>query len=200
MSLEDELDGAIIDDLEKGIFKVHRKVFTDPRIFDLEQERIFNHSWLYVGHEAEIEKAGDFLTRKVAGRTVIVVRSDDMKVRVFLNTCTHRGATVCRESEGRAKFFRCPYHAWTFDTRGSLTAVPLDDAYGPSWNRADHDLKTPAQIDSYRGFIFVSFDKSLEPLVAHLQDAKEYLDFVCDQWEAGVDILAGSHRYSYRAS
>ena len=200
VALENEIDGAIIDDVETGRFMVHRRAFTDPRIFQLEQERVFNHSWLYIGHEAEIEKPGDFRLRKVAGRNVILVRStEDSKIRGLLNTCTHRGTPVCREAAGSAKAFRCPYHAWSFDTSGALTAVPLEDAYGSSFLRKDHALKG-VRVENYRGFLFATFDSKIEPLVEHLRDAKEYLDFVCDQSATGFDIMPGTHKYSYRCN
>jgi p-cumate 2,3-dioxygenase subunit alpha len=201
-NLEDELDGSIIDDIEGGRFLVHRRVFTDPEIFRLEQERVFNHCWLYLGHEAEFAKPGDFRLRKAAGRSVILVRSvDDGKIRGFLNTCTHRGTAICHEANGTAKFFRCPYHAWTFNTSGDLTAVPLEDAYGPDGlNREAHALKQVPRLENYRGFIFVSFDKNIESLESYLRDAKEYLDFVCDQAEDGWELMPGTHRYSMRAN
>jgi phenylpropionate dioxygenase-like ring-hydroxylating dioxygenase large terminal subunit len=199
--IERELDNSIRDDVDAGSFLVHRGVFTNPHIFALEQDRVFNHSWLYVGHESELREPGAFQTRQIAGRSLIVTRSDDGQVRVLLNVCTHRGTPVCLEEKGVAKFFRCPYHAWTFNTRGALTAVPLEDAYGPGGlDREAHALKQPAKVDIYRGFIFVSFDPTIVPLVEYLAGAKEYLDYVCDQGENGMEVLPGTHKYSYRAN
>lgn len=82
----------VVDDQERGLFLVHRSVFTDPGVLALERERIFDRCWLYAGHESEIPEVGDFVTRRVAGRPIIVTRGRDGKVRVLLNTCTHRGA------------------------------------------------------------------------------------------------------------
>ena len=86
------------DDRTRGVFRVARRAFTDPDILARERAAIFDHSWLYVGHESEIAKPGDFLTRKVAGRDVIFTRGKDGTVRAFFNTCPHRGALVCREA------------------------------------------------------------------------------------------------------
>src|SRR5260370_22169779 len=51
---------------------------------------------------------------------MILVRGDDNVVRVLLNTCTHRGSLVCRQKSGNARTFQCPYHAWTYNSRGQL--------------------------------------------------------------------------------
>ena len=34
--------------------RVHRNVYTDPEIFDLEMERIWAKSWIYIGHESQV--------------------------------------------------------------------------------------------------------------------------------------------------
>jgi phenylpropionate dioxygenase-like ring-hydroxylating dioxygenase large terminal subunit len=118
------LEGLVVDNQAAGLFRVNRQVFTDPQILNLEKERIFGRIWIYAGHESEIPRPGDFRSRRVAGRPVILARGDDGIVRVLLNTCTHRGALVCREQVGNARTFQCPYHAWTYNTRGELIGVP----------------------------------------------------------------------------
>ncbi len=102
----------------------------------------------YAGHTSEIPQPGDFPTRRVAGRSLILVRSADGVVRVLLNTCTHRGAQVYRESCGNTKTFQCFYHAWTFDTDGRLVGVPGEDAYSAAFDREELRLgREPALAD-----------------------------------------------------
>ena len=36
--------------------RVHRDVYTDPDVFELEMERIFGHAWLFVGHTSQVPK------------------------------------------------------------------------------------------------------------------------------------------------
>jgi nitrite reductase/ring-hydroxylating ferredoxin subunit len=108
----------IVDDQTAGLFRVNRRAFTDPECLEEERARLFGRCWIYVGHESEVPHAGDYISRSVAGRSMIMVRSDDNIIRVLLNTCTHRGAQVCRQRSGNARTFQCPYHAWTFNSRG----------------------------------------------------------------------------------
>jgi nitrite reductase/ring-hydroxylating ferredoxin subunit len=60
----------------------------------------------------------------LVGVSLIIMRGDDGGIRAFINSCRHRGMLVCRVEEGNAKFFRCPYHGWTYDLEGKLTGVP----------------------------------------------------------------------------
>ena len=88
------------EDGARGIFRVHRSAFTSLEIAAIERNTIFDRCWLYLGHESEVEKPGDFRRRTVAGRPLFWVRGSDGKVRAFHNTCTHWGANVCRVDQG----------------------------------------------------------------------------------------------------
>lgn len=190
----------IIDDQEAGLFRVNRRAFTDPECLEQERRRIFDKCWIYVGHESEVPHPGDYRSRNVAGRPLILVRGDDRVIRVLMNTCTHRGAMVCRQKSGNARTFQCPYHAWTFNSRGQLVGVPGEDSYSGAFSREELALASPAQVDNYRGFIFVCFDRSTESLYDYLAGAREYLDLVADQSEIGMKVTAGQQSYSARAN
>src|ERR1700751_5961821 len=170
-----EMQDLIVDDRARGTFRVNRRVFTDPEILEQERREVFDRSWLYAGHESEIASPGDFVARTVAGRPVILVRDGEGMARAFLNTCPHRGNIVCRERAGSTRLFRCFYHAWAFDLGGHLAAVPGDDSYSPAFDREALGLKPVPRLESYRGMMFVSFDRGIEGLVAYLGNAREYL-------------------------
>lgn len=192
--------GLVIDNQTDGLFRVNRRVFTDPHILELERERVFDQCWIYAGHESEVPNPGDFCSRRVAGRPVILVRGGDGQVRVLLNTCTHRGALVCRERAGNARTFQCAYHAWTYNNQGELVGVPGEDAYSTAFNRSELGLASAPRVESYRGFVFVSFSPTIEDLVTYLAGAREYLNLVCDQSEQGMEIIGGTQLYSMRAN
>ena len=195
-----EIKDLIIDDRERGIFRVHRSSMTSTDLFQRERELIFNRCWVYLGHESEVEKPGDYRRRTVAGRPLFFARGSDGEVRVFLNTCPHRGALICRRDEGNAEVLQCFYHAWTFNTNGELIGVPGEDAYGPGWERGELGLKEPPRVESYRGFVFVSFNPYVEDLVTYLAGAREYLDLIVDQAEEGMRVVAGSNKYTMKAN
>ena len=195
-----DIKELVTDDRKRGIFKVHRSSMTSTELFQQERERILNRCWIYVGHESEVENPGDYRRRTVAGRPLFMVRGRDGQVRIFLNSCTHRGALICRSDAGNAQVFQCFYHAWTFYSTGELIGVPSEDAYGPAFDRGELGLKTPPRTDSYRGLYFVSFDPLVEDLVTYLAGAREYLDLVLDQSEAGMRVIPGSNQYTVKAN
>jgi benzoate/toluate 1,2-dioxygenase alpha subunit len=91
-----------------------------------------------------------------------VVRHTDGSVRAMMNRCAHKGSRLVSAPCGNTgKFFRCPYHAWTFKTDGSLLAIPLKTGYE---NTALHEcdvakgLTVLKHVRSHRGFIFVKIN------------------------------------------
>ncbi|MCW2779053.1 MAG: p-cumate dioxygenase [Frankiales bacterium] len=188
----------VIDDREMPRFRVSRRAMVDPEVFAKERDLVFNHTWLYLGHESELRKKGDFKTRTVAGRPLIFARDTKGALKVWVNSCPHRGAMLCREPSGNARFMTCFYHGWSFGIDGRMVSMPGDEAYGPDFERPG--LAAPAQVDSYRGFVFVTFDPDLEDLRSYLAGATEYLDLVADQSLVGMEILEGSHEYSVKAN
>ena len=195
-----DIKDLIIDDRERGIFKVHRSSMTSTEVLQREWEYIFDRCWIYVGHESEVENVGDYRRRAVAGRPLFFARGGDGQVRIFLNACPHRGALICRRDEGNAEVLQCFYHAWTFNINGELIGVPGQDAYGPYFDRSELGLKSPPRVESYRGFVFVSFNPIVEDLVTYLADAKEYLDLIVDQTEEGMRVIPGSNKYTTKAN
>ncbi|UGS36043.1 aromatic ring-hydroxylating oxygenase subunit alpha [Capillimicrobium parvum] len=204
-------------------FAYHRSALTSEDIHRLELEHIFMRTWLYLGHESEVPEPGDFVRRSVAGQPLFMVRSRTTgHVRVFANTCTHRGATICRRDRGNAKAFQCFYHAWTFNTDGNLVGVPDESAYGGAWDKDAMGLRPPARAESYRGFVFVSFSHDVPELRDHLAGARACLDDLMDasaeavavlssdrsdaadsggkSWTGPLTVLRGTHQYGIKAN
>lgn len=188
-------DSKIIDDRRRGIFRVHRSAMTSEDVLADERARIFDRCWLYVGHESEIAAPNDYVRRTVAGRPLIFLRDAKGTVRVHFNSCTHRGATLCREDSGNTRVFQCFYHAWSFDTAGRLVVTPGADGYGPGFDKSEYGLRGPARVESYRGLWFVNLDPDAIDLGSYLGNAREYLDLVLDQDAEGMRVVGGSHRY-----
>src|SRR5581483_10335038 len=209
----------IVEREEEGYFAYHRSALTSEAIHRAELERIFNRCWLYLGHESEIPQPGDFARRTVGTRPLFFVRSQTTgDVRVFANSCTHRGATICRRDRGNAKTFQCFYHAWTFDSDGSLIGVPDEEGYGPRFDKTQFGLVPVPRMESYRGLVFISFDPDVEDLVDYLAGAREYIDAMTDAaevaaafaangggasgggWSGPLQVLRGTHRDGIKAN
>jgi p-cumate 2,3-dioxygenase subunit alpha len=191
----------IIDDRVNGIFRVNRRAFTDPAIFEIEKREVFDRSWLYAGHISEIAKPGDFVTRRVGGRPLILVCDRVGAPHALLNSCPHRGNIVCRARAGSAaQNFVCFYHAWNFDLDGSLVGVPDEQSYAPAFDRGAMGLRPAPRFENYKGMLFVNFDPAADDLVSFLGNAREYLDYMLDFGGDDVEIVPGAQAYSMKAN
>ncbi len=104
--------------------RISREIFVNDEIYREELERLFARAWLFVGHESQIPKPGDYFVSGMGEELVILCRDRAGKVHVFLNSCRHRGMKVCRYDEGNTPVFTCPYHGWSYGTDGRLVGVP----------------------------------------------------------------------------
>jgi phenylpropionate dioxygenase-like ring-hydroxylating dioxygenase large terminal subunit len=93
----------------------------------------------------------------------------------------------------------CFYHAWTYGSTGALDGLPGEEGYGPTFDRAGMGLLSPAQVDSYRGFVFACFDPDAVDLRTYLAGAADYIDLVADQAEV-LEVVPGAHEYSADAN
>jgi phenylpropionate dioxygenase-like ring-hydroxylating dioxygenase large terminal subunit len=175
--------------------RVHRRVYTDPALFALEMRRIFGRAWVYVGHDSQVPRAGDWITTRLGDQPVLMVRDADGAVRVLHNRCPHKGAQLAAAPCGHAeRFLRCGYHGWTFHHDGTLGAIPLRDGYDAACLAADPDafrVKPLARIASYRGFVFASQAADGPSLEAFLGGVRASLDNFCDRAPAGTVTVAG---------
>lgn len=179
---------------------VHRDLYVSPQIFDREMQYLFGRTWVYVGHESEIPRNNDFVTRTIGRRPVIMTRDKDGGINVIINRCTHRGALICREQRGNAARFSCGYHAWTFANTGRCIGVPLKHAYGPDFHPSQVDLHRPARVANYRGFVFAAMTEHVPSIEAHLAGARAYLDWWIDRCGAPLVVRNGQMRFDTHAN
>jgi phenylpropionate dioxygenase-like ring-hydroxylating dioxygenase large terminal subunit len=172
--------------------RVHRDVYTDPEIFQLEMERLWSRTWIYVGHASQIPNAGDFITLDIAAKPLIMVRHTDGTIRVLMNRCAHKGTKVVSAPAGNAgKTFRCPYHAWTYRTDGSLINIPLKDGYSGTRLEANLRLAAVKNVETHRGFVFARLSEQGIGFRDYFGDSLSSIDNLADRSPEGELELAG---------
>jgi phenylpropionate dioxygenase-like ring-hydroxylating dioxygenase large terminal subunit len=148
--------------------------YTDQRFYDLEQQHIWRKSWLLAGHIDEIPEPGCFRLWETAGQPVVLVHADSGAVNAFYNTCSHRGAPVVTEPEGKRPRLVCKYHGWTYSHDGELLAIRDPEDF------RDLDFSCrglrPIRCESFGNLIFVNFDDGAPTLL-------EWLGPVAAEWE-----------------
>ena len=175
--------------------RVHSRLYKDPAIFEDEMDRIFSKTWVWVAHDSQLPNPGDFVTTHVGRQPVIVNRDKKGVVRVMLNRCRHRAATVCEAVSGNAAGFVCPYHAWTYAQDGSLRGMPLPKGY-KDFDKSNHGL-VQLRVESYGGLIFATFNESAPPLEDFLGRARPWIDLFMKQAGGFPVKAAGEHRFTF---
>jgi choline monooxygenase len=161
--------------------------YTDPAVLQLERERIFRHSWQYVGHTGDVPEPGSFVATSVGDVPVVLVRDRDETLRAFLNVCRHRGSLVC-EGSGQRETLQCPYHAWTYGLDGRLVAAPRSAKEGVDVEEVGL-VQLP--LDTWGPLVFVNPDPESAPLATFLDGLPERIA------DAGIDL--GALRFLQRS-
>lgn len=182
--------------------RVHRAVYTDPALFELELDRLFGRAWLILGHESQIPNPGDFFTTRLGREAVIVTRHADGSVRVLVNRCAHRATRVCEAPSGTCRQFVCPYHGWTYATDGTLVSVPGPEGYDrPVADMTDLRLRPVPRVDVYRGFLFASLAEHGPSLPEFLGPLRASFDDFVERAPAGaVEVAGGVLKHAYQGN
>ena len=107
---------------------------------------------------------------------MVVSRAEDGSVNVFENRCAHRGAEFCRNSQGNAKEFVCPYHQWSYDLKGNLQGIPFkrgvnrEGGMPKDFKNEEHGLRK-LRVATRNGVIFASYSDEVEALEEYLTPA-----------------------------
>ena len=127
----------------------------DEAVLQVELDRVWRRSWLFVGTSAQLAHPGDTLTWSVGRESVLLVRGEDGEVRALHNVCRHRGYRLAADgaSCGRRSLV-CPYHSWAYALDGSLRGAPH---MGPDLDTASLGLR-PVAVRDVAGLLFVCFD------------------------------------------
>ena len=194
---------SLVDDrLDQGVFRVDKRVYFDPALFELEIKRLFENNWIFLCHESQIAKPGDYFTTHAGRHPVAVVRQPDATIRAFLNVCSHRGSVLLPFRQGKLDGgINCRFHGWAFGMDGKCQGITLERAGGYPGGAADKqhfDLDSFAAVENYRGFIFGSLNKPPVDLRSYLGPASTFIDLFADQAPEGMEVLRGSSTYVCR--
>ncbi|MDI9893321.1 aromatic ring-hydroxylating dioxygenase subunit alpha [Rhodococcus sp. IEGM 1381] len=176
------------------------RYYTDPAIFELEQEKIFEELWICAVRAADLDKPGAFRTVQIGRESVIVTRTRTGAIKAYLNVCAHRGARICMEDKGEVKrSFQCPYHAWTYDLDGKLIAAP-NLTKMPDIDRVRYGLSS-VSVEEWLGYVWVnlsdnpaSFDTTV------VQDIRDRLGDVESIDRYKIEDLGLGRRVSYNVN
>ena len=156
--------------------RVPYKVYTDPDLYALEQQRLFQGpTWNFLCLEAEIPNGGDYKATHVGDAPVVAVRKKDGSISAVLNRCAHKGSVLCFKPHGNISEFNCVYHNWVYDLDGKLQGVAFrrgvggKGGVGPDFDDSRHNLQR-LRVETYGGMVFGTFSDKTPPFHSYLGD------------------------------
>ncbi len=185
--------------------QVHRDVYIDPEVFRLEMKHVFANAWVFVGHASQTPQKGDYFATSIGDQPVIQVRHSTGDIHVLYNRCPHKGTKIVIDRQGNTgKFFRCPYHAWSFKTDGCLLAIPLKKGYadtGLDQTESARGMKAVGEVRNYRGFIFARLAEEGISFEDFFGDSLSSLDNMVDRSPAGrLEVAGPPLRYMHKCN
>jgi benzoate/toluate 1,2-dioxygenase alpha subunit len=184
---------------------VHRDVYINPQLFDLEMERLWRSAWTYIGHDSQVPNAGDFHTVNIARQPLLMLRGSDGAVRVLLNRCAHKGSKIVGANAGNCgKLLRCSYHGWTYTLDGSLRTVPVKSGYAEARfpeSEAAKGLTPVADVAVYRGFVFARLSRTGKGFAEYFGDSLSSIDNLADRSPVGrLEVAGAPLRYMHNSN
>jgi len=155
-------------------------VYLDCSAYEQECARVFDDGWTCIGFAKDVPSPGNAFPVYFAGRPLLMVRSNERKIRVFHNVCRHRGRTLIEAPLTLKKAIVCPYHNWTYDFDGALIRAPHVGGVGQhsctGFNKDQIRLKKVRSAQWF-GLVFVdlsgtaeAFDDFISPIALRWQD------------------------------
>jgi phenylpropionate dioxygenase-like ring-hydroxylating dioxygenase large terminal subunit len=175
--------------------RVHRDVYLSAELFALEQRHFFANTWIYYGHASQVPNAGDYFAQDIASRPLVMVRQADGGVRVLYNRCAHKGTRLVSDESGNTgRFFRCPYHAWTYKLDGAPLAVPIKAGYEGTRLKdceSGQGMTPVRHMVVYRDFVFVKLGDAGPDFDGYFGDALRAIDNLVDRSPVGQLRIEG---------
>ncbi len=154
-----DFGGGVMTDTEK---------YTSPQVLQQEWDRLFSKTWFICGHLNDIPLKDSFMTTEVGRESFVIIRGEGEEVRAFYNICQHRGTILVNQDFGKQKRWGCPYHKWIYNNDGTLHDLPGRETFREE-TLCHHNLDlAPAQVATFRGFIFITMNPDPVPLDDYL--------------------------------
>lgn len=109
--------------------------YIDSTVHLEENQALLMNEWAGLAVASDVPEPGDAVPLTFLGMPLLLIRDKSGAVRVFQNTCRHRGMILVEEPRKIEGAIRCPYHSWCYATDGKLVSTP--HVGGPGQNQAD---------------------------------------------------------------
>lgn len=153
-------------------------LYSSAGAIEAERQNVFRPNWAGIGFTKDVAGIGDVKPVTFLGEPLVMVRDRDGEIRVFQNTCRHRGVVLVDEAHNSTGLIRCPYHAWCYSLKGELKQTP--HAGGPGIHQHESVDKSKLGLVEIRshvwlGVVFVNLSGDAAPF-------EEYFASLLQRW------------------
>jgi phenylpropionate dioxygenase-like ring-hydroxylating dioxygenase large terminal subunit len=154
-----------------------------------------------------LPEPGDFFVFENLRESILVTHADDGVVRAFYNVCQHRGNQLKASGCGNSPHLSCGFHGWEYYLDGSIKEIPEAHDFPQGVPAEELSLKE-VRCEAWGGFVWISMDPDIEPLIEYLGVVPEHLApyemesmvLVSDEtvewncnWKTSVDIFSETY-------
>ncbi len=154
-------------------------LYADPAAISREKTTVFAPGWAGVGFAKDVPANGDVKPITFLGEPLLLARDRDGNVKVFQNTCRHRGVVLVSEPGSTTGLLRCPYHAWCYNLKGELKQTP--HVGGPGIHEHESIDKSQLGLIEIRSHVFL--DVVFVNLDGKAAPFEEYFATMLDRWK-----------------
>ena len=192
---------------ELGFERIPVDRYTDPAFLKLEDDCIWSKTWLLAGAACDVATPGDFFVFDNLRESILVTCADDGVIRAFYNVCQHRGNQLKHAGGGNSPYLSCGFHGWQYNLDGSIKEIPEAHDF-PQGVPAEQLSLRELRCETWGGFVWISMDPDIEPLIDYLGIVPEHLApyelesmlLVSDEtvewdcnWKTSVDIFSETY-------
>ena len=170
--------------------------YTDADVFAAEKRVAFAKTWSCIGFGKDVAAKGAAVPVEFLGQPLLIVRDQDMNIRVFQNVCRHRGMILVEEPTTLRGVIRCPYHSWCYDLNGALRTTP--HVGGPGQNMHECIKRDELGLLEIRSHVFM--DMIWVNLSGDAADFKVHNSKLLDRWSEYVEqpLFHGGETSSFK--
>ena len=175
--------------------------YWEDSILIQEQKLIFSNQWLGLGRADRLETSGEYEVFELCGQALVLIRDQDNILRLYANTCRHRGAKLL-DGTGQCQAISCPFHGWTYTLDGNLKFAKTMSE-NPNFDFSEHSL-IEYKLKELQGFLFAFLGNQPTDLDSQLGDfsklhqpwslnelittRREVFEVQCN-WKAFLDVF-----------
>jgi nitrite reductase/ring-hydroxylating ferredoxin subunit len=172
--------------------RARKERYFDPDFYQMEAELLWPRVWQMACRLEEIPQPGDFVQYEILDQSIVVVRTEDLGVTAFQNSCRHRGVRLVEGRGSCETGFICPFHGWCYGPDGTNTYVPAARTF------AEHNVQPPdlnliaVRSEVWGGCAWINLDDDAPPL----RQCIEPFATIMDAWK--VESLRTEWWYACR--